>query len=357
MQLMDPARRMSPGDGEELSFRDAGEEVQKRLSATAGRALLLSDGTSAEVFAAGARSPRTVCAVFDGDVLPLFLMPDGVSRVLAAGEAPTLRAARYFAEVRGIPCTLFPSDAALDGVFCREGEVTLGGRPVRVPLKAGELVCDRTLLSPYAGAYARLLLAVLADIEARALAAFGRSAAPPAGMGDLPQDEEGVVRANAVRRRKEMEGAPEGEGVVLARKLGEKGEELPEWGAFFRLSALYAAFFERGKPRRYFTPDYGARAARAGTTHAAVPSAEEYARMALALERMRAGLIAELRALLAERERYRSQIAKFYGKKPPETKGLSLLSRLPEYAPHGLSAVIRDFGLMEFDDDERTVAP
>ena len=85
----------------------------------AGKILLSSDAEACRVFSSAACSPRAVSVVFDGDCLPFFSMPDGVSCVIAAGGRDVLLAARYFAEVRGIGCVLFPSEASLDGAYDR----------------------------------------------------------------------------------------------------------------------------------------------------------------------------------------------------------------------------------------------
>ena len=318
---------------EEIIFSSTEEGVRQALECSAGKVLLLSDDGS---FSSFATFPRALSLIFDGDVLPLFSMPDGISRVLASGGEETLVAARYFAEVRGIPCRVFPSNAALFGVFERRGEVFLGDDRALSPLAECDAVCDMSRLeASLADAYARLLLARLALFEAKALTAFGipREAEETA----LPETKEEIVLGNARLRRAESRGAYAGEGAALARLLQD--EELPCRTAYHLLTSLYAAFFEYGKPRRYFTPDYRVRAAEAGTVPC-VPTRD------LALERMRAHFAKEIGRELKNRDRdcamFRTPLRGDFERR------MKILKQLPEYAKNGLSAIIRDFGLMEW---------
>lgn len=358
MELAASVPKTTPFCGDESTKEFAGtEEVVKReLAHCAGKALLLSDGALA---LSAFPSPRAIGAVFEGDALPLFSMPDGISRVMAAGDRETLFAARYFAEVRNIPCILFPSDAALDGVFEKRGEILLGGERVAAPLKEGYLVCDPERMRPScANAYARILLGRIAKIETEALNEIRAARLVCVPATELPASFEELVEANAALRRAEAEGAYAGEGIVLAELLG--GEPVPCWNAYLLLSALYAAFFGKGKPRRYFTPDYRARAERAGTEYAPrfIPTAEEYVSRAMELERVRARFAAETLALLDGREACFRAVSSRTERRIPSRGGRTdVLSLLPEHAPTGLSAVIRDFGLMEWDYDKgRTFA-
>ncbi len=331
-----------------LLFYSAEEGARRALEQIAGKALLVTDADACGMFAELALSPRTISVVFDGDALSLFSMPDGVSAVLAAGGTAVLHAARYFAEVRGIPCTLFPVRAALDGVFEARGRVLLGGEESEVPLRTGDVVCDLARLKgDLPGAYGRLLLFQLARLEARALSAFGIPAREGAET-ELPSGAEEILCANARCRREERAGAWAGEGVLLAALMRERGDKFPEWRAYVQLTALYAAFFEKGKPRRYFTPDYKARAERAGCAVKGVPSAEEYVLRAMTLERIRASFAREALGLLARKETCYPVLRALSGSVPPVRGGdLSLLRDLPECGG-GLTAVIRDFGLMEW---------
>ena len=337
----------------EITFLHAEEGVREVLLSAPGKVLLLSDGTSS-VLTDAACSPRTIAVVFDGDSLPLFSMPDGVSCVLASGSEELLRAARYFSEVRGIPCTLLPVNADLSGVFELKGLVRLGEEELIVPLREGKVICDIELLRPtLAEAYGRLLLSRLRDLELRALNYFReeKKEFPASESFDDPSPEE-IVRANLRQRLSERTHNYPGEGVVLARLLREEGEKFPEWCAYLQLSALYAAFFEKGKPRRYFTPDYRARATFAGTEYslAGIPSAEEYAVRAITLERIRAPFAKSALELIDSKFKFLKEISALRGEiLPIRTSSLTALKSLPEHVPNGLTAIIRDFGLMDWN--------
>lgn len=338
------------GREDEPIFAVAKDVVREELLRSAGKVLLVSEG-ACDVFSDAICSPRTISVVFDGDCLPLFSMPDGVSRVLAAGGSELLRAARYFAEVRGISCTLFPADAALFGVYEKYAKVKLGGTALTVPLGEAKVVLDEEILThSLFSAYMRILLSRLARIETQALMHF-RGEKKDEALIEIPKELtfREIVSANAHGRMSESQSAYLGEGIVLSELLKESGEPLPEWRAFCQLSALYAAFFEKGKPRRYFTPNYSQRAARAGTEYplSSVPTAEEYAIRALTLERIRAHFTKEVSALRNDRSIYENA-SRLLGEPLPRDAGnLTPLSILPEHVPHGLSALIRDFGLME----------
>lgn len=317
----------------------------------AGKILLSSDAESCRVFSSAACSPRAVSVVFDGDCLPFFSMPDGVSCVIAAGGRDVLLAARYFAEVRGIGCVLFPSEASLDGAYDRRALVRLGGEETPVSLSVTRVCCDPVRLRPtLAEGYGRLLLSLLANFEARALFRFGAGKEEREDKPDLSADGENIIRENARLRRAERDGAPAGEGIVLKELLAQAGEPLPAWRAFLQLSSLYAAFFSKGKPRRYFTPDYRARAERAGIPYPppGIPTAEEYAVRAMALERERAPLAREILALAEEKDQFLAAMREFSPTADARGGDLSLLRTLPERGG-GLSAIIRDFGLMEWE--------
>lgn len=359
MELAASVPKTPPFDsGEESTKEFAGTEevVRRELANCAGKALLLSDGGLA---LSAFTSPRAIGAVFEGDALPLFSMPDGVSRVLAAGDRETLFAARYFAEVRHIPCILFPSDAALDGVFETRGEILLGGERIVAPLRAGKFICDEARMRPScANAYARILLGRLAKIETEALNEIRHAGLFSVPAAELPSTFEELAEGNMALRQAEAAGAYAGEGIVLSKLL--EGETAPCWSAYLLLSALYAAFFGKGKPRRYFTPDYRARAKRAGVIYAPqnIPSAEEYVLRAMELERVRARFAAETLCAVDEREELYRKVSAWTQKRLSARGGRTdLLALLPEHAPQGLSAVIRDFGLMEWDYDKgRTFA-
>lgn len=340
-----------------LIFCPLGTAVEHILPRVAGKALLISDAHCMGAFAPYSRSVRAISVVFEADALPLFSMPDGVGAVLAVGGAETIRAARFFAKVRRIPCALFPAEADLRGAVERAGDVLLCGKNTRVELAESEIYVDLTLTAPtLAEAFASLLLTRLALIEEHALRLFTRADKPESyeklfALSDPARRIEAreLIRRNFALRCLEQAGAPVGEGETLARLYREAGESYPVWRAFCSLAALYSAFFECGKPRKYFVPDYSARAekARAGYWSVVVPSPEEYALRANVLERMRRGFSAELRALLDRKEQFEQTFRSLAHTEPPELSFARLRS-LPEYCPAGLSAYIRDFGLMEF---------
>jgi len=338
--------RAEENGGEELLFQSAKEGISGALSRfCGGKTLFVADGNGFALFADHISSPRAISFVFDGDALPLFSMPDGVSCVLASGNAETLRAARYFSLVRNVPCVLFPVCAALDGAVGGTGEVRLGTDVATRSLATGEKVCDLELMAgSFHHAYARLLLAKLAAFESRVLCAFHLESE---GAQDCvcPDDLPSVVRASAALPERSLRG----EGFTLARALREEGADFPEWTAYVQLTALYAAFFERGKPRRYFTPDYARRAKEVRREVKNVPTAEEYAMRALRLERVRAMFLRETRVLAAEREKEAERLFALCGERVEAERGTRALKYLPELHGVGLSMIMRDFGLLEWD--------
>lgn len=339
-------------EGAKIEFCSEEESVKEQLALSCGKTLLLFDGNDF-VFAKTAMNPRAISVVFDGDCLPLFSMPDGVSRVLASGDEELLRAARYFSEVRGVPCVLYPAHSALEGTVEDMGYETIGKERLFAPLAQAErIVCDETRLKDsLAEGYARILLARLAAIEWDALAHFcGKE--PKEQEAEFPSAPEGkeIALANFRQRNKERGGFPAGEGKALWALLKERNEKYPAWRAYLQLSALYAAFFEKGKPRRYFTPNYRKRAEDAGGAFFSVPTAEEYVLRAMTLERIRAPFARAAAALSNEREEQARILSALAGEPVTTRAGdLGNLKILPERAPQGLSAVIRDFGLMEWE--------
>lgn len=332
-----------------LSFCPSQEGAARFLRDRAGKALVLAENTAYAAMLSAVRAPHTLSALWEGDALPLFAMPD-VSCILAAGGAEVMRAARFFSAVRGVPCALFPSQAALDGVFSVRGEVNVGGNRIRVPLAMGNAVYDGALLrGSLAEGYARLMLGRLALFESKATGLIcrrpwgGRAYEEAFSLtdlrGELPPEE--IVRRNARLRTLEAAGLPQGEGAAL------EGSAYARWRV---LASLYLAFFSKGQPRRYAVPDYAARAARAGVAYSALelPSREEYAARALRLERVRGELLAELRSVAARRsamERALRALAPL----PAGGTDRNILRTLPERAADGLCAVIRDFGLMDWE--------
>ncbi len=341
-----PMTNAPEGDEEyegEPIFCKAEEGVSEVMKSTAGKILLLSDEDSCGMLTSAACSPRAISVVFDGDCLPLFSMPE-IACVIGAGSKETLFAARFYAEVERLPCAVFPTLVTLSGALEARGKVRIGGEEKRVDLKSGRVYCDgERMSSSLSRAYARLLLARLEEFEARALTAFGIKT-DHATPCDLPETTEELIRENA------KIGELSGEGGALSDLLEQDGVCVPEWRAYLQLSALYAAFFEKGKPRRYFTPDYKARAKAAGVEARDIPDPEEYARRAIVFERIRAPLAKEILAVSAKREKYFQTVSALSEEKPEAGGGdLMRLKYLPERHAGGLSGIIRDFGLMEWE--------
>lgn len=352
--------KMTPFDGEGhgtadgLCFCSAAEGVKEAI-ADRVRPLFVADSGACNVFLPPPSSRAVTLLLDTEDALPLFSASDDVDCVIAAGGPSVLRAARVFAEIRRVDCFLLPAEATFEGAFEREGNVMIGGERMVLPLARSKVFADETLLkSTLARAFARLLLCRLALFEERALCALfkrERSALYEeayrllTGADRFTAHE--LLRTGAILRNMENEGLPVGEGLTLARQE-PKGEDVPEWRAFCELSALYAAFFRWGKPRRYAVPDYARRAAAAGVKYAEVfvPAREEYAARAVALERARGELSREIGAIIAKKADYRRTLRALGGKSSGKTSAEQLF-RLPELCPQNLSAVVRDFGLME----------
>lgn len=350
------APREEEGELKFCSFEEGVKEIVKNRPA--GKPLFVTDGSALKTICRALPS-RALCLVLDSeDCLPLFLSSDDAPYVVAAGDKNTLVAARFFAEIRKIPCMLFPVSAALDGVFENFGEVCLENKYERVPLKEAKVYCDEELMLRTAGqAYMRLLLSRLALIEAKAMRKFGlefgREEAEERAfrtMLSLKAETLGfkeVVLKNAVLRRCERDGMNAGEGAVLAGAIGPGGEEQ----AFFMLAALYGAFFEKGKPRLRI-PDYETRARNAKASYAAqiIPTLQEFAHRAAVFEKIRADAIRELNSVLSGQIHYRNNYLSLAGSTFSTVRSLSLLKVLPERTA-GLSSLIRDFGLMEWDEN------
>ena len=155
-----------------------------------------------------------------------------------------------------------------------------------------------------------------------------------------------IIAGGARKERLERDGVPVGEGRTLAELYD--GSSFAVLQAQRALSALYYAFLRRGSPRRYAVPDYRARAAASQVSYAQlrIPDAAEYASRAIMLERVRGELLAEILHL---RSAHAAQLRaiRAYTRADLPAPDLSLLTRLPELAPDGLCAVLRDFGLLE----------
>ena len=322
----------------------------------AAKLLCVYDSSACGAFSRLQKAPRVLSIVLDSeDALPLFSMPDGVSCLVAAGEKRTLQAARFFAKTQGIPCALFPASLTLDGAYEESGTVRVNGERIFTSLCDGEVFCDLSLCEKSAPqAYARLLLTRLALIEGRALRAFSLSAGNREEEERLysllysPQEElREVALLHEKIRLAERAGAYAGEGICLARQLAQDGARMSEKRAYMQLRALYSAFFIKGVPRRFYVPDYRVRAKSAGGAYAAqsIPAVSEYARRALVLERVRAEYAGELVRLKRDEGSFFRMMRK-YGGGDCAIGDTSLLCALPEHTG-GLTAIIRDFGLLE----------
>lgn len=362
MQLAEESVPMINPEGEQhggeggLLFLSAAEAVERALKSRPAKILLVTDGSSAERLRPF--GGRVISLVLDErDALPLFSMPDGVSCVVAVGNRETLWAARYFAGVRDVPCALMPSSLAMEGVFESEAKIVVGGTEALLPLTDGEALCDLRLAAPSAPrAFSKLLLSRLALTEGRALRAFhvrvGREEAEEEAYGLLSPVKgalglKELATINARMRRCERDGAYAGEGVCLAAHMAENGAQMPEWRAYVQLCALYGAFFARGKVRLCFVPDYAERASRAGAAYPvqSIPSPSEFARRAVTLEKVRSAFLRELDLIERGRAGYEAAL-RFYGVEETGAGKTDALFALPEYGG-GLSALIRDFGLLE----------
>ena len=330
--------------GSELIFISVEEGIAREFERNTGTVLLVSDESAYSVFTTAASRPNAISIVIEEDVLPLFSMPEATC-VLGAGGKRALFAARFYAETHHIPCALFPMEATLTGVLERTGEILMNGESTTANLSAGRVYCDMQILGGTLGrAYARLLLAQLEVFEKRALQEFGIASDRIAAFAAVELTPEKIIVENALR------GELKGEGNALVKLL--EGRVNPEWRAFLLISSLYAAFFEKGKPRRYYTPDYKARAKAANTKPpASSPTTEEYALRAMKLEKIRAGYAREIINFTKQKEAFAQTVAALSAHQDEGDieADLPVLKYLPEHFEGGLSSVIRDFGLMDWE--------
>ncbi len=335
-----PKRNAEGGGG--LSFCPASEAIHAFCKRTAGKRLFVSDEGGCSVLAPAAATEDALLVVLENaDALPLFSMPE-VTGVFAAGGENVMRAARLFAELRRIPCALVPTSAALDGVLSRFGEVLLGGERALLPLKEGEISCDTELVAPtLKEGYARLWLARLAILESRALRLLTGKGEPSEACfsallplsGELSAED--IVRMNFTLRREEENGAYRGEGVALASLLGGQHAYFL---ALCALNGLYAAFFRRGKPR-YVLPEY--------QNFGTPPRLEEYRRRKKMLKEHRQELVRELAVYLPAVRNASRRYGELSGGPVREKPARAHFSELAALQPEGLTALIRDFGLLE----------
>ena len=340
-------QKMNDGENgrEGLHFMHTDEGARQFFSRNcAGKPFVVADTENYKRLSRFAVNVNALSFVYDGDALALFSMPDGVGSVFCAGGEEVLRAARYFSSVRRVPCALFPQSGTLFGAFERVGEITLCGQSKSVPLAEGEVYFDCGNGFSLSEAYAQIYLSALARFEERALADFGivkRIERPEVKLAAYP-DRADLVAYNAKLRREENEGAPVGEGRVLADLYRKGKNKRPVYRAFTELLALYFAFFKCGIPRKYFVPDYAARAKAVGADYSKlhIPTPQEYALRALSLEKMRSLKLSELKTILESWQK-----SPFCIKQSASLLNLKYLKYLPEYGG-GLSAIIRDFGLL-----------
>ncbi len=317
----------------------------------AGKLALFCDGKSFPALSFLARNRRVLTLVSaSDDALPLFALPESVTCVIAVGNGVTFTLARYFAEVRRVGCVLLLREATCEGLYGKRASVRVGGERGTYPLAEADIFVDPACVEGVAEGYARLLLARLARFEGRALALLRGNTGAKTGawMQVLAEGvtREEVLSAGMARAFAEGE-APQGEGVILAERLGG---EFSRWRAYRQLLAIYLAGIKRGAPRPYFVPDYLARCQRAGVGNAGylrakIPTVEEYASRAIALEKTRGILTGELLLLFEQLKACRRTYI-LLGGKEESIENLEELRRLPEHAPEGLCAIWRDFGLI-----------
>ena len=348
MRLSDrPVQRMKEEEygGEELHFAPTEAGAREFLSKARGEKLLVvSDGDSYKRLSRFAVSANALALVYDGDALPLFSMPDDVGGVLAAGGEAVLLAARYFAKVRRIPCAVFPSSGTLFGAFEKKSAVVLCGEEKSLPLSACDIYFDLKNGFSLSEAYAQIYLTKLARFEERTLAYFAHEKPvewQTVSIDPCP-DPARLVALNARLRGEERDGRSAGEGRTLARRYEAAGSKRPVFRAFTELMALYYSFFRCGAPRRYFVPDYKARALAAGIAYSAqkIPTLGEYAARAFTLEQIRSESLNALNGILNGWKN-----SPFYIKQAASLINLENLKYLPERGG-GLSVIIRDFGLL-----------
>lgn len=333
-------------------FCSAAEAIKAFAARTAGKLLLVSNGRAYPMLASAAAAPRAVSILFEGDALPLFAMPDGVGGVIGAGDADVLRATRFYAAVQRIPCLLLPTDAALDGVYEPRANICVDGHPLDVALAEGDVVCDTAhMQKSFARAYCRILLVRLAGFERKTLARLGLKdygklyeqtyAAGGMSVMDTPRS---IIETNAALRRCEVHGRECGEGEILAALVSGG---CPELDSYRMLCAAYAAFLAGGYPRSVIV-NYRRRAERAGVPFAAVavPTTAELARRKELFVRIRMLATAELKTLTRQNGAHLRKL-RALDSDLKEHNVVETWRKLPEYST-GLTAVMRDFGLLEF---------
>ncbi len=325
------------------------EEILRRFPV--GKVALLCDGEGYAFLSDLVRNQRVIALVHTAqDALPLFSLPETAVCAIGVGGEAIMKVARYFSTVRRIPCFLFPTDGRFLGVFEGMGELFVNGEKSRYPLQRATVWCDRTIVKGTASAFARNLLARLVLFERRALRLLRGAGTEHCerlysvvGQGGGESAEE-VLSISCRRAQSEIAG----EGWVLADMLPPS--DFPEWQAYRALLALYAAFLQKGKRNPLAVPDYLARCERAKTgvegyrvQH--IPTVDELNGWEVAFSQTRATLLLEIQPILHAFARDRRTFALLGGREA--SLPFSILYTLPERAPEGLCAVMRDFGLFE----------
>lgn len=271
----------------------------------------------------------------------LFSLPDDVRAAVAVGGR-SIAAARFFCTLRGACLVAIPARCSAAEIFCPRSE---GGYPVNEP---DAVLFDKNFaLGRAEGAAVAALSALYAeDIDIDGVFSGARKDAGyemlrlsaslavqvGAKVGRAPK-ESGRRRAGSGERLFEslclqeiaLMACPRLPSRAFYHLLSGKGAPLGEcaFAALHYAQARYAALFENGRPRRYFVPDYAARARRAAEyvgeeafANIKVPSAEECFAAAEIFEESRLHFAAAAEALGAYAEKIRRVYYAEGGKKP-----------------------------------------
>lgn len=297
--------------------------------------------------------PRRLAVVTgeEEDLLPLFLEPDKIT--CAVGVGGGISAARYFAAVRSLPCVAVCPSPAPYGAGGKEICVCVGGEKVRLRVALPDLLCRCGGESDGDTSGARAFLA-LCRVAAFSCDACRRLYGEEKPSGLYPQfraaaDCQGESRetlfcAVAAAEYCLSEGFPGGEAFALARLYPAKTERDAEADAACAaaLAKVYALFFGSGFYRGGKV-DYRARREEAErrfpeeATDVRIPSAESLAARAAAFAENRAALSSEIDALVRVLPSCAEDAVRRAGK---------IIRFLPELCGCGISALMRDFGLL-----------
>ncbi len=310
----------------------------------------------------------------------LFGLSDEISLVVAYGEGYAVRAARYFASVRALPCALFAFSAAaeeLAAITDSRVHIAVGGEEAEYPASpAAYLFADTALLdkTSFAEAYADAAMrrAVLFELRFDGIilqTAYDRALYETVSdavsvCGEMPfaaLEKRSLFCAALLFSLCRARGFPRGEAETLAesyRRLG--GGPVSAFYALDKLSKVYNVFFTCGKYRKYYTPPYHARIRRAAGLYGkseeeisakqTVPPVEKTALYAEITEGVRAQFLSESRELLRRAAQAGEELQAYRERFPVENRLLNAaLKYLPEGCPHyGITALMRDFGLFDF---------